>query len=532
MVWEVKVKVSSYTAQYPVLVTAQSALHFTPWQTYSFQRHLELSGKHSAEYSYILNFTLHPLADLFIPTPSRVIWGAFSWIQLQTQLYTSPPGRPIHSNAISSYMGSIQLNTVTDSTLHFTPWQTYSFQRHLELSGEHSAEYSYRLNFTLHPLADLFIPTPSRVIWGAFSWIQLQTQLYTSPPGRPIHSNAISTYLGSIQLNTVTDSTLHFTPWQTYSFQRHLDLSGEHSAEYSYRLNFTLHPLADLFIPTPSRLIWGAFSWIQLQTQLYTSPPGRPIHSNAISTYLGSIQLNTVTDSTLHFTPWQTYSFQRHLELSGEHSAEYSYRLNFTLHPLADLFIPTPSRVIWGAFSWIQLQTQLYTSPPGRPIHSNAISTYLGSIQLNTVTDSTLHFTPWQTYSFQRHLDLSGEHSAEYSYRLNFTLHPLADLFIPTPSRVIWEAFSWIQLQTQLYTSPPGRPIHSNAISTYLGSIQLNTVTDSTFVEDLSLLQIGLHYIKHTNFYWHWNNKRRKQDSRLMPRDTVHELLSITWPHI
>ena len=56
--------------------------------------------------------------------------------------------------------------------------------------------------------------------------------------------------------------------------------------------------------------------------------------------------------------------------------------------------------------------SELYTSPPGRPV--------------------PLHFTPWQTCSF--------------------TLHPLADLF--------------------LYTSPSGRPVHSNTNSTSLGSIQ------------------------------------------------------------
>ena len=41
-------KVRSYISWYPVLVTAQSALHFTPWQTCSFQRHLDFSWKQSA----------------------------------------------------------------------------------------------------------------------------------------------------------------------------------------------------------------------------------------------------------------------------------------------------------------------------------------------------------------------------------------------------------------------------------------------------------------------------------------------------
>ena len=40
-------KVSSYTAQYPVLCTDQSALHFTPWQTCSI-KHTDFAGKHSA----------------------------------------------------------------------------------------------------------------------------------------------------------------------------------------------------------------------------------------------------------------------------------------------------------------------------------------------------------------------------------------------------------------------------------------------------------------------------------------------------
>ena len=39
-----KVKVRSYTAQYPVLGTAQSTLHFTPWQTCSLQGHFNFSG--------------------------------------------------------------------------------------------------------------------------------------------------------------------------------------------------------------------------------------------------------------------------------------------------------------------------------------------------------------------------------------------------------------------------------------------------------------------------------------------------------
>ena len=43
----VVVKASSDITRYAVLRTAQSALHFTPWQTCSFQGHFNFSGKHS-----------------------------------------------------------------------------------------------------------------------------------------------------------------------------------------------------------------------------------------------------------------------------------------------------------------------------------------------------------------------------------------------------------------------------------------------------------------------------------------------------
>ena len=58
-----KVKVSSYIAWYPVHRTAQSALHFTPWQTCSFQGHLNFCGKHSAvlQLHEDYSFTFPPL---------------------------------------------------------------------------------------------------------------------------------------------------------------------------------------------------------------------------------------------------------------------------------------------------------------------------------------------------------------------------------------------------------------------------------------------------------------------------------------
>ena len=62
-----KVKVCSYIARYPVHRTAQSALHFTPWQTCSFQGHLKFFGKYSATLQLLregYSFTYPPLSVL------------------------------------------------------------------------------------------------------------------------------------------------------------------------------------------------------------------------------------------------------------------------------------------------------------------------------------------------------------------------------------------------------------------------------------------------------------------------------------
>ena len=66
LVFEVKVQVRSYIARYPVRRTTQSALHFTPWQTCSFQGHLNFSGKHSAtlQLREDYSFTFLPLSVL------------------------------------------------------------------------------------------------------------------------------------------------------------------------------------------------------------------------------------------------------------------------------------------------------------------------------------------------------------------------------------------------------------------------------------------------------------------------------------
>ena len=67
-------KVRSYIARYPVFGTAQSALHFIPWQTCSFQRHLNFSGKHSA--------TLQLLRDNFSFRYLPLSVARYSCIQL------------------------------------------------------------------------------------------------------------------------------------------------------------------------------------------------------------------------------------------------------------------------------------------------------------------------------------------------------------------------------------------------------------------------------------------------------------------
>ena len=64
-----------------------------------------------------------------------------------------------------------------------------------------------------------------------------------------------------------------------------------------------------------------------------------------------------------------------------------------------------------------------------------------------------LHFTPWQTCSFQRHLDFSGKHSAmlqllheDVSFRISFE----------TAARGFEPRFSWLRAQcSNCYATPP-----------------------------------------------------------------------------
>ena len=63
---------------YPVRWTAQSALHFTPWQTCLFRHQLDFSGKHST--SHAAKFTCKDYSLIF-PPPSITRYS-FSFIQL------------------------------------------------------------------------------------------------------------------------------------------------------------------------------------------------------------------------------------------------------------------------------------------------------------------------------------------------------------------------------------------------------------------------------------------------------------------
>ena len=67
-------KVRSYIALYPVHRTAQSALHFTHWQTCSFQGHFNFFGKYSA--------TLQLLREGYSFTYPPVFIARYSFIQL------------------------------------------------------------------------------------------------------------------------------------------------------------------------------------------------------------------------------------------------------------------------------------------------------------------------------------------------------------------------------------------------------------------------------------------------------------------
>ena len=45
LAWYLTVKACFHIAQYAMLTVAQSALHFIPWQTFSIEHYLDMSGK-------------------------------------------------------------------------------------------------------------------------------------------------------------------------------------------------------------------------------------------------------------------------------------------------------------------------------------------------------------------------------------------------------------------------------------------------------------------------------------------------------
>ena len=146
-------------------------------------------------------------------------------------------------------------------------------------------------------------------------------------------------------------------------------------------------------MPTPTRLLWEAFGH-----------GGRPVHADTNTTSLGSIRPRR-----------QTCSCRHQHDFSGKHSATE-----------ADLFMPTPTRLLWEALGH-----------GGRPVHADTNTTSLGSIRPRR-----------QTCSCRHQHDFSGKHSATE-----------ADLFMPTPTRLLWEALSH-----------GGRPVHADTNTTSLGS--------------------------------------------------------------
>ena len=90
-----------YISECPVLGTAQSALHFTSWQTCSFQRHLDFSGKHSA--------TLQLLHEDYSFRYPPLSVAMYSFIQL-SELWQ----REMHELAKASKRCQEYLNRVLD----------------------------------------------------------------------------------------------------------------------------------------------------------------------------------------------------------------------------------------------------------------------------------------------------------------------------------------------------------------------------------------------------------------------------------
>ena len=75
-----KVRVCFYIAHNPVSTTAQSALHFTPWQTCSFWHQLDFSGKHYSRAAIMCNDY-----SLIFPTPSLTRYSFVQLSQLGSQ---------------------------------------------------------------------------------------------------------------------------------------------------------------------------------------------------------------------------------------------------------------------------------------------------------------------------------------------------------------------------------------------------------------------------------------------------------------
>ena len=81
--YEVKLKVCFYIALYPVRWTAQSALHFTHWQTCSFQPQLRFSRKYSSHDAITREYYSHISATVYSQALVYTAeWTGASWREI------------------------------------------------------------------------------------------------------------------------------------------------------------------------------------------------------------------------------------------------------------------------------------------------------------------------------------------------------------------------------------------------------------------------------------------------------------------
>ena len=115
-----KVKVWFYIALYPVRWTAQSALHFLPWQTCSIQHQLGFSWKHSSHAAIAQRLFTH------IPTT------VYSQVLIYTAESTEASWRERKCPNFETVAKGIRTRALSVVSLAFYHWATCSTQRRQE----------------------------------------------------------------------------------------------------------------------------------------------------------------------------------------------------------------------------------------------------------------------------------------------------------------------------------------------------------------------------------------------------------------